>query len=86
MNINNEIEDYINYITLERQLSTNTIDGYKKDLINFFEYTNKKYKDIKRSDIINYISNLSKSLNSKSVNRHIVSIRNYFSSYLKMDI
>lgn len=83
MNIDNEIKDYISYITLERQLSTNTIDGYKKDLINFFEYTNKKYKEIKRTDITNYISNLSKTLNSKSVNRHIVSIRNYFKFLLK---
>lgn len=83
MNIDNEIGDYINYITLERQLSKNTIDGYKKDLINFFEYTNKRYKDIKRSDITNYISNLSKNLNSKSVNRHIVSIRNYFKFLLR---
>lgn len=83
MNIDNEIGDYINYITLERQLSTNTIDGYKKDLINFFSYTNKRYKDIKRSDITSYISNLSKDLNSKSVNRHIVSIRNYFKFLLR---
>lgn len=83
MNIDSEIEDYINYITLERQLSNNTIDGYKKDLIDFFEYTNKKYKNINRSDITNYISNLSKKLNSKSVNRHIVSIRNYFKFLLK---
>lgn len=83
MSIDGEIEDYINYITLERQLSINTIDGYKKDLINFFEYTNKKYKDIKRSDITNYISNLSKTLDSRSVNRHIVSIRNYFKFLLR---
>lgn len=83
MNIDNEIEDYINYITLERQLSINTIDGYKKDLINFFEYTDKKYKYIKRSDITDYISNLSRTLDSRSVNRHIVSIRNYFKFLLR---
>lgn len=83
MNIDNEIEDYISYITLERQLSNNTIDGYKKDLIDFFEYINKRYKDIKRCDITNYISKLSKDLNSKSVNRHIVSIRNYFKFLLR---
>lgn len=83
MNITNEIEDYINYITLERQLSINTIDGYKKDLIDFFTFVNKKYKDIKRCDITSYIENLSKDLNPKSVNRHIVSIRNYFKFLLK---
>ena len=29
----NELNDYINYLSLERQLSTNTIDGYKRDLV-----------------------------------------------------
>lgn len=83
MNIDKQIDDYINYITLERQLSPNTIDGYKKDLTSFFEYINKNYKDIKRSDITKYIEYLSKKLNAKSVNRHIVSIRNYFKFLLR---
>lgn len=83
MNIENQIEDYIKYITLERQLSINTIDGYKKDLIDFFSFLNKDYKNIKRVDITNYIEYLSSKLNSKSVNRHIVSIRNYFKFLLR---
>ena len=37
MDVNNIIDDYIKYITLERQLSINTIEGYKKDLIDFFK-------------------------------------------------
>lgn len=83
MKIDNIIDDYLKYITLERQLSVNTIDGYKKDLIDFFEYVKKDYKNVKREDINNYISHISKKLNSKSVNRHIVSIRNYFKYMLK---
>ena len=83
MDVNNIIDDYIKYITLERQLSINTIEGYKKDLIDFFEYVKKDAKNIKREDINNYISYISKSLNPKSVNRHIVSIRNYFKYMLK---
>ena len=31
INISKEIEDYMNYLSLERQLSPNTIDGYKRD-------------------------------------------------------
>lgn len=78
MKIEEEIEPYINYITLERQLSKNSIEGYKEDLTDFFSFVNKRFKDIKHSDITNYIMNISKHLNAKSVNRHIVSIRNYF--------
>lgn len=78
MNIEEEINGYINYISLERQLSINTIDGYKRDLENFFEFTNKKYSKIKQIDINNYIIYLSKTLSPKSINRHIVSIKNYF--------
>ncbi len=78
MNIDNEIQDYINYISLERQLSNNTIDGYKRDLRDFFRYTKKEYKNIDQKDISNYIIYLSKNLSPKSVNRHVVSIKNYF--------
>lgn len=83
MIIDNIIDDYLKYITLERQLSVNTIDGYKKDLVDFFEFVKKDAKNVKRDDINNYISHISKKLNSKSVNRHIVSIRNYFKYMLK---
>lgn len=73
-----QINDYLDYITLERQLSNNTIDGYKRDLIQFYTYIKKDYKKIKAIDINNYIKYLSNSLDPKSINRHIVSIRNYF--------
>ena len=80
----NELNDYINYLSLERQLSTNTIDGYKRDLEDFYKYTDKKYKNIDKNDIINYISYLNKKVGAKTINRHIVSIKNYF-KYLERD-
>ena len=78
MNIDDQINKYMNYVKLERQLSKNTYDGYYRDLKDFFMYVNKDYKDIKRQDIINYIEYLSKKSNPRTVNRHIVSIKNYF--------
>ena len=78
MKIEEELEPYINYITLERQLSKNTIEGYTEDLMDFFKFVNKKHNNITREDITSYIMNISKDINAKSVNRHIVSIRNYF--------
>ena len=67
----NEIEDYINYLKIERQLSINTIDSYKRDLEDF-------YKFITKEDAIKYLEYLNKKINARSINRHIVSIKNYF--------
>ncbi len=78
MNIDKQIEDYMNYINIERQLSKNTCANYKRDLTFFFKFVNKEYKNIKRDDIIKFIEHLSKNKNSRTVNRYIVSIRNYF--------
>jgi len=78
INISKEIEDYMNYLSLERQLSPNTIDGYKRDLEDFYKFTNKSYNHINKDDIINYITYLNKKVGPKTINRHIVSIKNYF--------
>ena len=74
----NEIEDYINYLKIERQLSINTIDSYKRDLEDFYKFTNKSYKFITKEDAIKYLEYLNKKINARSINRHIVSIKNYF--------
>jgi integrase/recombinase XerD len=68
----------MNYLIIERQLSSNTIDAYKRDLYSFFNYVKKKYNNITKEDIINYIKYLNSELNPKSVNRHIVTLKNYF--------
>ena len=73
-----ELDDYINYLSIERQLSSNTIDGYKRDLLDFYKFTGKSYKDVSKKDVINYIEYLNKKIGAKSINRHIVSIKNYF--------
>ena len=78
MDIEKEIYDYMNYLIIERQLSSNTIDAYKRDLYSFFNYVNKKYNNISKEDIINYIKYLNSELNPKSVNRHIVTLKNFF--------
>ena len=78
MDIDKQIQDYLNYIKIERGLSNNTYDGYKRDLEDFFNYIKKEYKNINKNDIIKYIEYLAKKDNPKTVNRHIVSIKNYF--------
>ena len=76
--MNNEINDYINYLKIERQLSPNTIDSYTRDLEDFYKFTGKSYKFVVKEDFINYIAYLNKKISARSINRHIVSIKNYF--------
>ena len=76
MDIEKEIYDYMNYLIIERQLSNNTIDAYKRDLYSFFNYIKKSYKSVKKEDVINYITSLD--IDPKSINRHIVTLKNYF--------
>ena len=78
VDVEKELYDYINYLSLERQLSSNTIDGYKRDLYDFYKFVNKSYKNINKTDIVNYIAYLNKKVGAKTINRHIVSIKNYF--------
>ena len=85
IDVNNEINDYINYLSLERKLSNNTIDGYKRDLYDFYKFTSKTYKEINKDDIINYITYLNNKISSRSINRHIVTIKNYFKYLEKND-
>lgn len=73
-----ELNDYMNYLSIERQLSSNTIDGYKRDLYDFYKFVNKSYKNVTKEDIIKYIEYLNKKVGAKTINRHIVSIKNYF--------
>ena len=76
--INKEIYDYMNYLSLERQLSPNTIDGYRRDLEDFYKFVNKSYRVVFKEDIIKYIEYLNKKICLKTINKHIVSINNYF--------
>ena len=80
------VDEYLTYITIERQLSNNTIDSYKRDLNDFFDYIKKEYKSVNHSDITKYIKYLNnKDLSSKTINRHIVTLRNFYKYLIKVN-
>ena len=41
-NLNILLDDFINYIYIERKLSDNTKDSYKRDLTRYIKYLNSK--------------------------------------------
>ncbi len=74
--MNKHLDEYINYIMIEKGLSKNTCYSYRKDLDKYLIFTNKE--DIYKKDIEEYISYLSKNnISSSTISRNIVSIKSY---------
>lgn len=77
------LEEFINYLSVERGLSKNTISSYRTDLVSFLNYLESKGFDsiekIKRDDIINYLLHLKdKGLSGNSVSRALVAIKMFY--------
>lgn len=71
-----KIDEFINYIVIEKGLSENTKESYLRDLIKYSNYVKKD--NINNEDILNYIKYLKDSgKSSRTIARVIVSIRNF---------
>ena len=86
--MNSLIEEYINYIYIEKRLSANTKDAYKRDLVSFSTFLdNKKVVNIKSEDIREYIKYLNEQKEKdKTIARKIVSIRTFFDYLMKNNV
>jgi integrase/recombinase XerD len=81
--LESEIRSFLNYLRVEKALSQNTIDAYRRDLSKFVEYAGKKGlrkpTQVKRGDIVDFLGTLyARKLDARSVARHLVSIRQFF--------
>ena len=79
-------EDFRQYLLLEKKYSNNTANSYIEDLETFIKYfkNKKSLKKINRNDINDYITFLSNNLSTKSVSRHISSLKTFY-KYLLLD-
>lgn len=85
----NAIQDYQNYLRLERGLSNNTITNYSYDLEKFIEYLEINNIDlsplqVEKEDVQKFIYDLSKSANPRSQSRTISGLRSFF-NYLTFE-
>ena len=83
MNWQDSINNFKNYLNIERGLSTNSIKSYENDLnkfLNFLQIEKNKYKpDEVTTDLIKeFIYDISKKLKSSSQSRIISGIRNFY--------
>jgi integrase/recombinase XerD len=77
------LDEFLNYLSVERGLSKNTISSYRTDLISFLNYLESKgfssIEKIKRDDITSYLMHLKdKSLSSNSISRALVAIKMFY--------
>ena len=74
------VEEFLNYLFVERGLAENTISAYRTDLDKYIKYLEKNkissFSESKRSHITNFMFNLKdRGLNSNSIARALVAIK-----------
>jgi integrase/recombinase XerD len=76
------VREFLNSLRVEKGLSDNTIQAYRRDIEKFAAFVTERgldTKDITRSHVIDFLASLyRRGLDSRSVARHLVSIRNFF--------
>jgi integrase/recombinase XerD len=73
---------YLNYIRVERGLSANTLGAYGSDLFKFTGFLRDRklsLAKVQRDDVVDFLSSLyRRGLDSRSVARHLVTVRSFF--------
>ena len=85
------LEDFLNYLEIEKRYSAHTIIAYKKDLEQFLEFSNVQDRtdllNISRSDVRTWIVDLSNAeLENKSINRKLSALRSFYKWLKKQQI
>src|SRR5215470_12661739 len=82
MELSAAISSFLTHVKVEKGLSANTYSAYKRDLAKFEEFAKKRKLEldrISRDDLVDFLAGLYRQkLESKTVARHLVSLRNFF--------
>jgi integrase/recombinase XerD len=82
MEISNTIASFLTYVRVEKGLSANTVSAYRRDLVKFESFAKKKkltLESVTRDDLVDFLSSLFRQkLESRTVARHLVTLRNFF--------
>jgi len=76
------IRTFLNCLRVEKGLADNTIQAYRRDMEKFASFVGQRklgVKDVRRGDIVDFLASLyRRGLDSRSVARHLVTVRNFF--------
>ncbi|MBW6463359.1 MAG: site-specific tyrosine recombinase XerD [Firmicutes bacterium] len=83
-----QLQNYSNYLSVEKGLARNTLESYRRDLEKFLAYMKKEKKtkpeDVDRQTLIAFIGELKKNGHATStISRCIASIRSFFNFLLQ---
>jgi len=82
MEIAAAISSYLNHVQVEKGLASNTLSAYRRDMAKFEEFAKKRklaLNAVKRDDLVDFLASLYRQkLESKTVARHLVTLRNFF--------
>jgi integrase/recombinase XerD len=82
MNLEAHVRSFLNAVRVEKGLAENTIKAYRRDLGKFVAFAQQRKlstEHVERSDIVDFLGTLyRRGLDSRSVARHLVTIRNFF--------
>jgi integrase/recombinase XerD len=82
MEISAAISGFLTHVRVEKGLSANTVAAYGRDMQKFENYAKKnklQLKSITRDDLVDFLASLYwQKLESRTVARHLVTLRNFF--------
>ncbi|MBU1262360.1 site-specific integrase, partial [bacterium] len=85
-----ELNQFIQYISIERGLSRNTVVAYKRDLVQFGSFLRKKRRSFNKIDtilLLEFMSYLKQGLlSSSSILRKMASLKAFFRFLMQEDI
>ena len=77
------LESFLEYLLINKAVSPNTYDAYKRDLTQFEEFLQKPLIEAETNDIIAFLSQID---NKRSLNRKLSSINSFFDFAYKRDL
>ena len=82
MEIATAIAAFLTHVRVEKGLSPNTVSAYRRDLLKFEEFAKKKklaVESVSRDDLVDFLASLYRQkLESRTVARNLVTMRNFF--------
>jgi integrase/recombinase XerD len=82
MDITPAIPQFLTHVKVEKGLSANTVAAYQRDLAKFNVFAQKRklgLEGVKRDDLVDFLASLYREkLESRTVARHLVTLRNFF--------
>jgi len=82
MEISAAITAFLTHVRVEKGLSNNTVSAYRRDLVKFDAFAKKRklaLETVRRDDLVDFLASLyHQKLESRTVARHLVTLRNFF--------